>query len=641
MEVGTTNGSILAAETMPLCDSSHMREAARVVVLFFLSAVGTAVLGVVTALMSAVSLAATTALIVPGTGTPDAEAVGGYMQNAQSRYLAPFSNCDTAADCNLVGIPYPASFFPLVVFPGWCVPGRCETWNVSVGTGVENLYTALQGTSPDGQFVVFGYSQGGAVVSDTLRRIGAEDPDLLNKISSIVLIGNAYNPDGGLFTRLGFLPTIPFLDITFGPATPIDTGIPMTSIGFEYDPVMYAPLYWGNPLAMLNALAAFDTVHGYYLTPNQNGPHDTLPYGYTDAEIAAIFQEGCPSKHCRVDQYDNEYWMIPAKSLPLMDFIMSEVPDSLKPAVQPIVDLISPAAKVIIDLAYDWSGDPGETRYLSILPFSPTTDWTEVGVDLIEAIGEGIEDAFGGGEATTIAPEDEDASTLSAPKSELQRFGRSAEVTETGEPLRFSSMANEEQPDSSLIGVDGDGATVDDQVADSEEPGVEDEGSRGDAPVADHHDGEDVEATADDVVTGLQDRDDTNEATVRRGVIVDRESDGQDAPAIRRKINKGVDDGVRSGDSRNSGADNSSVENTSGAAQNDRSGVNDNGVNKNNSGTRSNGDNTGVRKNSVNNGIGNRGVNDSGGNTGTRGNGGVNKNDVGDAQNSGNDKAAA
>ncbi|OBK73064.1 PE-PPE domain-containing protein [Mycobacterium sp. 1164985.4] len=618
-----------------------MREAARVVVFFFLSVVGTAVLGVVTALMSAVSLAATTALIVPGTGTPDAEAVGGYMQNAQSRYLAPFSNCDTAADCNLVGIPYPASFFPLVIFPGWCVPGRCETWNASVGTGVENLYTALQGTSPDGQFVVFGYSQGGAVVSDTLRRIVAEDPKLLDKISSIVLIGNAYNPDGGLFTRLGFLPTIPFLDITFGPATPIDTGIPMTSIGFEYDPVMYAPLYWGNPLAMLNALAAFDTVHGYYLTPNQNGPHDTLPYGYTNAEVAAIFQEGCPSKYCRVDQYDNEYWMIPAKSLPLMDFIMSEVPDSLKPAVQPIVDLISPAAKVIIDLAYDWSGDPGETRYLSLLPFSPATNWEQVSVDLIEAVAQGIEDAFGDGATTTIAPADEDASTLAARMSELQRFGRSAEVIETEEPLRFSSIANEEPSDSSLIGDDADG-TIDDQVGNSEEPVVEDEGRSGDADVADRHDGQDVAATADDVVTSLKDRDETNEPTVRHGVTVDRDSDGMDAPAKRQKINNGVDDGVRNGDSRNSGTDSRSVNHTSGAVRNDRSsGVNDNSVSANNSDTRDNGVDTGARQNSVNNGIGNRGVNDSGGNGGTRANGGVNKNDADNAQNSGDDKAAA
>ena len=52
-----------------------------------------------------------------------------------------------------------------------------------------------------------------------------------------------------------------------------------TRIGFQYDPVVYAPLYWGNPFTLLNALAAFETVHGYYLTPNDD-PTDPIAYGY-------------------------------------------------------------------------------------------------------------------------------------------------------------------------------------------------------------------------------------------------------------------------------------------------------------------------------------------------------------------------
>ena len=75
--------------------------------------------------------------------------------------------------------------------------------------------------------------------------------------------------------------------------------------------------------------------------------------------------------------------------------------------MQPIIDLISPVAKVLIDLGYDWSGNPGDTRYLSILPFSPTTNWLQVGVDLVRAVGEGIENVFGGG-STMIAPADTD-----------------------------------------------------------------------------------------------------------------------------------------------------------------------------------------------------------------------------------------
>ena len=266
-----------------------MRKAGRVVVLFVLSLLGTAALGAITAVMSAVSLAAT-ALIVPGTGDPDPAPDSLYVEHTL-RYLSPFSGCENDTECDLTPIPYSASFFPFVIFPGWCEPGRCDTWNASVQTGVDGLHTALVNTpsSPENPIVVFGYSQGGAVVSNELRAI-ADNPALLGKISSIVMIGNAYNPDGGLFTRLGFLPTIPFLDITFGPATPTDTGIPMTGIGFEYDPVMYAPLYWGNPLALLNAFAAFDNVHGYYLTPEETND-DEIAYGYTETELEAFFED--------------------------------------------------------------------------------------------------------------------------------------------------------------------------------------------------------------------------------------------------------------------------------------------------------------------------------------------------------------
>ncbi len=105
----------------------------------------------------------------------------------------------------------------------------------------------------------------------------------------MVTIGGIENPDGGLWTRLSFIPYVPILDITSDPAMPVDIDAlkgKIYTVGFQYDPVMYAPLYWGNPIALLNALAAFETVHGYYLTPNGNGPNDPIAYGYTEAELA-------------------------------------------------------------------------------------------------------------------------------------------------------------------------------------------------------------------------------------------------------------------------------------------------------------------------------------------------------------------
>ncbi|MGH3676471.1 MAG: PE-PPE domain-containing protein [Mycobacterium sp.] len=403
-----------------------MRQAVRslvVLIAAFLCAVTVAVAYTIT---SALTLAATRVLIVPGTGTPDGNVVADYRENFYSRYIFgtdPMlpAACTTEAECTLMGINYPASFFPLVIFPGWCEPGRCETWNVSVGTGVANLnsalITALANTDDD--IVLAGYSQGGAVVSNELRNLAGLDPDVKSRLS-VVVIGNAYNPDGGFFTRLGFLPTLPFFDVTWGPPMPVDTGIPITSIGFEYDPVMYAPLYL-NPLSLLNAAAALDTVHGFYLAPNGDNP-GALPYGYTPDELANILATPCPGPHCRVDAAGNEYFMIPAKSLPLADLILDFASSTgTTPVVKPFVDLFAPAAKVIIDLGYDWSGDPGVPRTLSFLPFNPATDWVEVGEDLVVAAGEGIEAFLGDlGPTTTIAPSTSAVSLAADPPTPVE-----------------------------------------------------------------------------------------------------------------------------------------------------------------------------------------------------------------------------
>src|SRR4051794_23630898 len=116
-----------------------MRKSARIAYLFVLGMLSSVVLGVVLALTAAVSLAAT-ALIVPGTGTPNANIVDLYRQHATDRYIAPFNpTCTSTNGCIMTGINYPASFFPLGFIGNWCPGYSCDTWNASVGTGVENL----------------------------------------------------------------------------------------------------------------------------------------------------------------------------------------------------------------------------------------------------------------------------------------------------------------------------------------------------------------------------------------------------------------------------------------------------------------------------------------------------------------------
>src|SRR6476646_2520047 len=376
-----------------------MRRSARVLVLSFLAFLTTVVLGVASAFMAAFALGAATALIVPGTGTPNANNVADYLSHATDRYIKPFDpNCTSTNGCALKGIDYPASFWPLGFIGNWCPGYSCDTWNVSVGKGVDALNSALTNANTgNGSVIVFGYSQGGAVVASELDKI-RNDPALLAKIAGVVTIGGIENPDGGLWSRLSFIPSLPILTITPHPAMPVDIAAlkgKFYTVGFQYDPVVYAPLYWGNPISFLNALAAFETVHGSYLTPNGNGAHDPIAYGYTQDELVDQVDCGKHPANCRTDKYGNTYVMIPAKSLPLADLVMSLVPSGLNTIVNPFVDLGQTVLKVTADLGYDWSGDPSVVRPLSILPFNPFQNWLAVAANLVVAAVQGVQAFIG------------------------------------------------------------------------------------------------------------------------------------------------------------------------------------------------------------------------------------------------------
>src|SRR4029077_13612210 len=115
------------------------------------------------------------------------------------------------------------------------------------------------------------------------------------------------------------------------------------------------------------------------------------------------------SKHpenFRFDSHNNAYIMIPARSLPIADLVLSVTPGAVKPIVKPFVDLVAPTWKVLADLGYDWSGDPGVARPLSLLPFNPIQNWPAVGVQLVVATVQGVQAFIGdlGGLTTTIAP---------------------------------------------------------------------------------------------------------------------------------------------------------------------------------------------------------------------------------------------
>lgn len=364
-----------------------MRKSAHGALVVLTSLLAAIALSIASAFAAALAFGAV-ALIVPGTGTPNANQVGGYLENARDRFINPSGEDVCTSDGCLTGVNYPASFWP-VPLPGWCPGLKCDTWNASVGEGVGNLMDAIDAVPADEDIVIFGYSQGGAVVSRAMYLIPDDQKDRIR----VVTIGNINNPQG-LWSRFSFLPTIPGLNISFNPQLPTHNGIKSTNYTFEYDPVGDAPLYWGNPLAVLNALAGFVYVHGYYLDPTAKSPDDSLPYGY-DPDTFPDVIANLPG----VDYGNATFVLIPQRGpLPLfLPFVDLGKATGTSQFIDPLVRLLNPVTKVLVDLGYDRTMNPGIPRTLSPLPFNPfAINPVDLTARIVGAIGQGIYDATHG-----------------------------------------------------------------------------------------------------------------------------------------------------------------------------------------------------------------------------------------------------
>jgi hypothetical protein len=68
--------------------------------------------------------------------------------------------------------------------------------------------------------------------------------------------------------------------------------------------------------------------------------------------------------------------------------------------VDPVISLIQPVTKVIVNLGYDRTADPGVPQTLSILPADPFQNWFKVGEDLAGATVEGVTNVVNGVDVT-------------------------------------------------------------------------------------------------------------------------------------------------------------------------------------------------------------------------------------------------
>jgi hypothetical protein len=401
---------------------------------------------VASTLTMAVALAAT-ALIVPGTGTPNANIVGSYLENARDYYISPFNPACTADnDCALQGIDYPAQFWPIPL-PGW---GGLQgaKWDVSTGEGLSRLNSTLVNTlaqdPPNTPVVIFGYSQGANIVSRQKRNLAGlpEDQTYL----SFVMIGNTNRPNGGLFERLAFLGHVPILDATFGLPAPTDTcdHICATDIAFRYDGVADFPLYPLNALAVLNAIAGFWYVHGTYLAPNADSDVGELPDGYTPAELA----EQLANEDNWDEHGDTRYITIPTKTLPIVrPFLEFAGFTGTGFIIKPIVTLLTPVLEVLIEAGYDRSVSYGVPAPFRLIPrINPFV----LARDVVDAIGEGIHDAFGGGSSPQQAPGSQPApvgaaaaAVEPADAAEATDVAEPADVPADTEPAELAEVAEE------------------------------------------------------------------------------------------------------------------------------------------------------------------------------------------------------
>lgn len=388
----------------------------------FCAATG-AVGSVAVTVTAAVSLTAT-ALIVPGTATPDPATVTNYMSNAVDYYIAPTTQ-SCAVVCIPEPVPYIAQFWP---FPweGWGGLTGAK-FDVSVASGIAQLTSDLVGPfNPGAQnpVVVFGYSQGATVATHEklqLSQLSAEDQSAIN----FALIGNPNRPNGGLFERLAMFGTVPILDATFGVPTPTDTAMSTVDIAFQYDGVVDFPLYPVNLLADLNAAAGFWYIHGSYLAPNGRNP-DELPNGLTPAELAAAIADPANQQH--LDDHDTTYVLIPTPNLPLLQplrefgaFTHTEF------LTTPIIDLIQPALRVLIETGYNRAlpySTPAPFRLIP--PINPVT----VTVDLVNAVGQGIRAAINDitspAKPTATTARSAPAGSVRSGSAQRSRAGRSA-----------------------------------------------------------------------------------------------------------------------------------------------------------------------------------------------------------------------
>jgi hypothetical protein len=297
--------------------------------------------------------------------------------------------------------------------PLWKLSGLFDlTFDQSVQAGVADLETAMADYGND-DLVIYGYSQGAVVANFEKQKLaeqypaGTEAPDI-----DFVLGGDPNVPNGGLLARFPGL-YIPILDFSFNGPAPTDTQFDTVEINRQYDFMADFPLYPLNLVADLNVVLGFIYVHIY--------PFDVSLA--PDASTSPAYQG---------THGDTSYYFFETQDLPLF------APLRMLGVPEPVIDVVEPLFRVLVELGYDRSIPPWEPTPARLIPtLNPGT----VATDLVNAIGEGINNAaalIGSPPPLSIpAPV-----TLAAPATETARADISRQVTSTDTPTQTEQVTS-------------------------------------------------------------------------------------------------------------------------------------------------------------------------------------------------------
>lgn len=261
-------------------------------------------------------------------------------------------------------VPYPGQInveWPIIsALPGLSgVPYWPHSLKQSERIGAGYLEQDIAKQAPGEKITILGMSQG-AEVAEIARADMAKDPAYVARAGdyTFTLIGDPYQPNGGILSRFTAWNRMPILGdvFPFGRPGPSDSPFQTTVYQNQYDGFADFPAYF-NPLAVVNAVMGIVFEHvlpGYALESKASANTVSTTVGNTT------------------------YVTFPQR-LPLLAPL--RLAASLIGA-QRLVDAMDPVLRVIIESAYERTADPSQVKQ-----FSWTTPQAKVSAALKELPG--------------------------------------------------------------------------------------------------------------------------------------------------------------------------------------------------------------------------------------------------------------